>query len=89
MLSTKCRFDNKSVQFVPDDHTAKTIQAAMEDMPDQWGPSPTKQVCITTDNGANMLKAVREPAVATTQLFWPQSELGNNQLHLDPIQIIP
>lgn len=45
-------------RFVPDDHTAETIGQAMQDMLEQWKLDLAKQVCITTDNGSNVKKAV-------------------------------
>ena len=32
----------------------------MQDMLEQWQLDPNKQVCITTDNGSNVKKAVQE-----------------------------
>ena len=45
-------------RFVPEDHNADTIGQAMLDMLEQWNLEPVKQVCITTDNGSNVKKAV-------------------------------
>ena len=49
---------NLGTRFVSDDHTGDTLSDAMSDMLDQWHLNPSKQVCITTDNGSNVIKAV-------------------------------
>ncbi|XP_057183139.1 E3 SUMO-protein ligase ZBED1-like [Triplophysa rosa] len=44
--------------YFPDDHTAEILSAGLEDALASWGLSEDRQVCITTDNAANIVKAV-------------------------------
>ena len=39
--------------FMPEDHTADNLSAALSDVLDAWQLSSAKQVAITTDNGSN------------------------------------
>lgn len=61
--------------FVPEDHTADILREAMNDVLEQWGLVQANQVCITTDNGANVAKAVRD-------LGWQHLPCFGHNLHL-------
>ncbi|KAI2644978.1 zinc finger BED domain-containing 1-like protein [Labeo rohita] len=43
--------------FFPESHTAENIAEALREAVSAWGLDETRQVCITTDNAANMVKA--------------------------------
>lgn len=43
--------------FFPESHTAENIAEALREAVSAWGLDETCQVCITTDNAANMVKA--------------------------------
>ena len=45
------------VLYVPQDHTADNLADAMVDTFDTWGSDAAKQVCLTTDNGRNIVCA--------------------------------
>ena len=47
-------------QFLPKDHTGIHIAEAMESTLDSWGLSEKKQICLTTDNGSNIVNAAEQ-----------------------------
>lgn len=61
--------------FMPEDHTADNLKEAMGDMLEQWGLKASNQVCITTDSGANVIKAVKD-------LRWEHLSCFGHNLHL-------
>lgn len=61
--------------YVPADHTAENLADGMNEILNQWQLSPTKQVCLTTDSGANIVKAARD-------LNWPWISCFGHNLHL-------
>ncbi|XP_061608235.1 E3 SUMO-protein ligase ZBED1-like [Phyllopteryx taeniolatus] len=44
--------------YFPEDHTGELLAAGLQEALDSWGLSEKKLVAITTDNGANIKKAV-------------------------------
>ncbi|KAK0152105.1 Zinc finger BED domain-containing protein 1 [Merluccius polli] len=44
--------------FFPDDHTGENIVSGLKQFLQEWKLDETKQVCLTTDSGANVVKAV-------------------------------
>lgn len=44
--------------YFPDDHTGEAIAEGLKDALESWGLREESQVCITTDNGTNVVKAV-------------------------------
>ncbi|KAK0132046.1 Zinc finger BED domain-containing protein 1 [Merluccius polli] len=44
--------------FFPDDHTGENIASGLKQFLQEWKLDKTKQVCLTTDSGANVVKAV-------------------------------
>jgi hypothetical protein len=61
--------------YAPADHTAETLADGMKEILEYWHLSSTRQVCITTDSGANVVKAVRD-------LDWPWMSCFGHNLHL-------
>ena len=61
--------------YTPADHTAENLADGMKEILEHWNLSSTKQVCITTDSGANVVKAVRD-------LGWPWMSCFGHNLHL-------
>lgn len=55
--------------YFPEDHTAEIISQGLEDALESWGLSEDRQVCITTDNGANIVKAVALKGWTRLQCF--------------------
>ena len=47
--------------FLSEDHTRVNIAAGMLTTPESWRQQPAKQVCFTTDSGANIINAVSRP----------------------------
>ena len=43
--------------FMPQDHTGENLSEAMLSALESWGLEEGKQVCLTTDSGANMVNA--------------------------------
>ena len=46
--------------FMPEDHTGDNIADALEGVHKSWNLSPAKQVCLTADNGSNIVCAARK-----------------------------
>jgi len=44
--------------YFPQDHTGDAIAQGLKEMLDAWNLKEEQQVCVTTDNGANIVKAV-------------------------------
>ena len=61
--------------YMPADHTAENLADGMKEILEEWHLSSTRQVCITTDSGANVVKAVRD-------LDWPWMSCFGHNLHL-------
>nr|XP_054603768.1 E3 SUMO-protein ligase ZBED1-like [Nothobranchius furzeri] len=55
--------------YFPEDHTAEIISRGLEDALESWNLSKDRQVCITTDNGANIVKAVALQGWTRLQCF--------------------
>ena len=60
---------------VPEDHTAKTLADGMKEVIGHWNLAPSKQVCLTTDSRANIVKA-------KCDLDWPWISCFGHNLHL-------
>ena len=61
--------------YTPVDHTAENLADGMKVILENWNLSSTKQVCITTDSGAKVVKAVQD-------LGWPWMSCFGHNLHL-------
>ena len=61
--------------FMPEDHTADNLSAALSDVLDAWQLSSAKQVAITTDNGSNIV-------LACSNLDWLRLSCFGHNLNL-------
>ena len=77
-ISPEWKLETKCLQtlFFPADHTAENIAETLKDALEQWDLEPTNQTCITTDNGSNILCAVR------SHLGWFYLSCFGHNLHL-------
>lgn len=51
---------NLGTRYVPENHTANNLAESMHDILSYWKLDESKQVAITTDNGANVKKACKD-----------------------------
>ena len=49
----------KQTSYFPDDHTGEIIAGGLRDILSSWGLKESCQVCMTTDSGSNMIKALQ------------------------------
>ena len=63
------------MQFLPEDHTGINLADAMEAALGLWELDATKQVCLTADNGSNIV-------CATEILEWERLSCFGHNLHL-------
>lgn len=70
-LHSKCL----QTAYFPEDHTGEIISQGLEDALKSWGLREDRQVCITTDNGANVVKAVSLKG-------WSRLQCFGHRLHL-------
>ena len=61
--------------FMPQDHTGENLSEAMLSALESWGLEEGKQVCLTTDSGANMVNT-------TSRLNWLRLSCFGHNLHL-------
>ncbi len=61
--------------FMPENHTSDNISDALRHAFEEWSLDEKKLACITTDNGANIVAAVK-------QLNWPWLNCFGHNLHL-------
>ena len=61
--------------FLPEDHTGDNIANALEGVHSSWNLHPSRQVCLTTDNGSNIVSAARK-------LEWQHLSCFGHNLHL-------
>lgn len=61
--------------FVPQNHTSDNISEALRCAFEEWSLDEKKLACITTDNGANIIAAVKK-------LNWPWLNCFGHNLHL-------
>ncbi|XP_072560454.1 E3 SUMO-protein ligase ZBED1-like isoform X1 [Paramormyrops kingsleyae] len=61
--------------YFPDNNTAEILSAGLEDALASWDLSEDRQVCITTDNSANIVKAV-------SLKNWTRLQCFGHRLHL-------
>ena len=62
-------------QFFPESHTGENIAEAMQSALDSWNLKAENQVCLTTDNGSNIVKAAQD-------LGWHRLSCFGHNLHL-------
>ncbi|XP_048037844.1 E3 SUMO-protein ligase ZBED1-like [Megalobrama amblycephala] len=70
-LKSKCL----QTSFLPEDHTGGIIAQGLQDALMSWNLNEARQVCITTDNGANIVKAV-------SLNHWTRLQCFGHRLHL-------
>ncbi|XP_069821004.1 E3 SUMO-protein ligase ZBED1-like [Dendropsophus ebraccatus] len=61
--------------YFPEDHTGELISQGLKEALESWGLKEELQVCITTDNGANIVKAVEMNG-------WTRLQCFGHRLHL-------
>ncbi|RXN10424.1 zinc finger BED domain-containing 1-like protein [Labeo rohita] len=61
--------------FMPENHTSDNISDALRHAFEEWSLDEKKLACITTDNGANIVAAVKK-------LNWPWLNCFGHNLHL-------
>ncbi|RXN36491.1 zinc finger BED domain-containing 1-like protein [Labeo rohita] len=61
--------------FFPDDHTGELLAAGLQEALDSWGLSEHRLVAITTDSGANIIKAIELNN-------WTRLQCFGHRLHL-------
>lgn len=62
-------------QFLPSDHTGDNLAEALESVLEAWNLKKEQQVCITTDNGSNIV-------CATGKLQWQRLSCFGHNLNL-------
>lgn len=50
---------NLETSYFPEDHTGENIATGLREFLQSWHLNEEKQVCVTTDSGANVVKALR------------------------------
>ena len=65
-----------STLFFPEDHNGENISDAIKETLQSWNLDSKNQVCLTTDNGSNILRAVK------TILGWTHLPCFGHNLHL-------
>ena len=71
MLRSHCL----QTSYIPDDHTGEVLAAGLQEALDSWGLSEQRLVAITTDSGANIIKAVELNN-------WTRLQCFSHRLHL-------
>ena len=61
--------------FVPEDHTAENLAPVLQGVLESWGLPENRLACATTDNGANIVAAMRN-------LKWKRLSCFGHNLHL-------
>lgn len=62
--------------YFPESHTGENIAKALREVLARWGLDEKQQICITTDNGANVVKAVVQDN------GWMRLQCFGHRLHL-------
>lgn len=60
-IDSEWKLQSKCLQtsYFPDDHTGEIIASGLRDALLCWGLKESRQVCMTTDSGSNMIKALQ------------------------------
>ena len=76
-VSDDWKLENRCLQthFLPEDHTGENLAEAMEATLAAWDLRASRQVCLTTDNAANLVNAAE-------QLQWCHLSCFGHNLHL-------
>ena len=75
-LASRCL----QTSYFPDDHTGEAIAEGLKDALESWGLREESQVCITTNNGTNVVKAVTLNDWRRLQCFWHRLHLTIGRL---------
>ena len=72
------KLENRRLQtfYLPEDQTGENIAAALREILESWGIDVSKQVCLTTDNGSNIVCATE------SCLGWTHLSCFGHNLHL-------
>uniref|UniRef100_A0A1A8S693 Uncharacterized protein n=1 Tax=Nothobranchius rachovii TaxID=451742 RepID=A0A1A8S693_9TELE len=60
--------------YFPDNHTGEIIAHGLKDALSSWGLSEERLVCMTTDSGTNIIKALKDNN-------WPSLQCFGHRLH--------
>lgn len=60
--------------YFPDNHTGEIIAHGLKDALSSWGLSEERLICMTTDSGTNIVKALRDNN-------WPSLQCFGHKLH--------
>ena len=76
-VDTEWKLQNRCLetQFLPQDHTGENLAESIKAALESWDLDILNQVCLTTDNGSNIISAVRQLGILRLSCF------GHN-LHL-------
>ena len=66
VLQSRCL----QTHFLPENHKGDNISDALKSTLEFWGLDVTNQVCMTTDNGSNIIKAARNLSCFKIILLW-------------------
>lgn len=56
-ISKGWKLESKCLQtmFMPADHNGENLAESLRSVLESWGLQETRQVCLTTDNGSNLV----------------------------------
>ena len=60
--------------YFPEDHTGEIIAQGLRDALTSWNLAKDRLICMTTDSGSNMIKALKDNA-------WPNLQCFGHRLH--------
>ncbi|KAJ4944601.1 hypothetical protein JOQ06_013144 [Pogonophryne albipinna] len=60
--------------YFPEDHTGEIIAQGLKDALNSWNLAEDRLICMTTDSGSNMIKALKDNA-------WPNLQCFGHRLH--------
>jgi hypothetical protein len=74
-IDDNCKLQSKCLQtsYFPDDHTGGIIATGLREALSSWGLKESRQVCMTTDSGWNMVKALELNKMDKTRVFRTQA----------------
>ena len=60
--------------YFPEDHTGEIIAQGLRDALNSWNLAEDRLICMTTDSGSNMIRALKDNA-------WPNLQCFGHRLH--------
>lgn len=60
--------------YFPEDHTGEIVAQGLRDALNSWNLAEDRLICMTTDSGSNMIKALKDNA-------WPNLQCFGHRLH--------